>query len=43
MSNKLEQKILKNLLNYNLNIKYIAKDNNVNSSTVRNILKNLIN
>lgn len=40
VSNKLEQKILKDLLNYNLSIKYIAKDNNVNSGTVRNILKN---
>lgn len=40
ISNKLEQKILKDLLNYNLSIKYIAKENNVNDMTVRNILKN---
>ena len=40
VSNKLEQKILKDLLNYNLSIKYIANDNNVNPGTVRNILKN---
>lgn len=40
VSNKLEQKILKDLLNYNLSIKYIAKDNNVTPGTVRNILKN---
>lgn len=38
LSNKLEQKILKDLLNYNLSIKYIAKDNNVTPGTVRNIL-----
>ena len=40
ISNKLEQKILKDLLNYNLSIKYIAKENNVSSGSVRNILKN---
>ena len=40
ISNKLEQKILKDLLNYNLSIKYIAKDNGISSGTVRNILKN---
>lgn len=40
VSNKLEQKILKDLLNYNLSIKYIANDNKVNPGTVRNILKN---
>lgn len=40
ISNKLEQKILKDLLNYNLSIKYIAKENNVNSESVRKILKN---
>lgn len=43
ISNKLEQKILKDLLNYNLSIKYIAKENNVSSGTVRNILKNAMN
>ena len=40
LSNKLEQKILKDLLNYNLSIKYIAESNNVSSGTVRNILLN---
>ena len=38
ISNKLEQKILKDLVNYNLSIKYIAESNNVSSGTVRNIL-----
>ena len=38
ISNKLEQKLLKDLLNYNLSIKYIAKINNISSYTVRNIL-----
>ena len=38
ISNKLEQKVLKDLLNYNLSIKYIAQDNNISSGTVRNIL-----
>ncbi len=38
ISNKLEQKVLKDLLNYNLSIKYIAKINNISSYTVRNIL-----
>ncbi len=40
ISNKLEQKILKDLLNYNLSIKYIANVNDVSSGIVRNILKN---
>lgn len=40
ISNRLEQKILKNLLNYNLSLKYIAQENNVSSGTVRNILEN---
>ena len=40
ISNKLEQKILKDLLNYNLSISYIAKENKVSPGTVRNILKN---
>lgn len=39
IANKLEQKILKDLLNYNLSISYIAKENKVSSGTVRNILK----
>lgn len=38
LSNKLEQKILKDLLNYNLSLKYIAQENSVSSGTVRNIL-----
>lgn len=38
ISNKLEQKVLKDLLNYNLSIKYIADINNISSYTVRNIL-----
>lgn len=40
LTNKLEQKILKDLLDYNLSIKYIAESNNVSSGTVRNILIN---
>lgn len=40
ITNKLEQKILKDLLNYNLSIKYIAENNNVSPGTVRNILLN---
>ena len=40
ITTSLEQKILKELLNYNLSIKYIAEDNSVSSGTVRNILEN---
>ena len=40
ISNKLEQKILKDLLNYNLSIKYIAESNNITSGSVRKILIN---
>ena len=40
ISNKLEQKILKDLLNYNLSIKYIASINNISPGSVRNILLN---
>ena len=40
ISNKLEQKILKDLLNYNLSIKYIAESNEVTSGSVRKILIN---
>lgn len=40
ISNKLQQKVLKKLLNYNLNIKYIAKENKISSYTVRKILEN---
>ena len=38
ISNKLEQKVLKDLLNYNLNIKYIATENMISSYSVRRIL-----
>lgn len=38
ISTKLEQKILKDLLEYNLTLKYIAKENNVSDNTVREIL-----
>ena len=40
ISNKLEQKVLKDLLNYNLSIKYIANENKISSYTVRKILEN---
>lgn len=40
ISNKLEQKILKDLLSYNLSLKYIGEENNVSDNTVRNILIN---
>ena len=40
ISTKLEQKILKELLNYNLSLKYIAENNNVSAGTVRKILEN---
>ena len=40
ISNKLEQKILKDLLDYNLSIKYIAKTNGISPGIVRIILKN---
>ena len=40
ISNKLEQKVLRELLNYNLSIKYIAKENKISSYTVRKILEN---
>ena len=43
ITTSLEQKILKDLLNYNLSLKYIAEDNNVSAGTVRNILKNAMN
>lgn len=39
ISNKVEQKILIDLRNYNLSLKYIAEENNVSDNTVRNILK----
>lgn len=39
ISNKLEQKILKDLLNYNLSIAYIAKDNGLSQVTVRKIFE----
>jgi transposase len=40
ISNKLEQKVLKDLLDYNLSIKYIAKTNNISTGSVRSILIN---
>ena len=40
ISNKLEQKVLKDLLNYNLSIKYISQENKISSYTVRKILEN---
>jgi transposase len=40
ISNKLEQKVLKDLLNYNLSIKYIAETNNISTYAVRKILLN---
>lgn len=40
ISNKLEQKILKDLSKYNLTLKYIAEENGVNDMTVRKILLN---
>ena len=40
LSNKLIQKILKDLLDYNLTIRYISINNNVSDYTVRSILKN---
>lgn len=38
ISNKLEMKVRKDLLNYNLSITYIAKENNISDVEVRNIL-----
>ena len=38
ISNKLEMTIRKDLLNYNLPITYIAKDNNISDVEIRNIL-----
>lgn len=38
ISNKLELKVRKDLLNYNLSIKYIAEENNISDVEVRNIL-----
>ena len=43
ISTKLEQKILKDLLNYNLSLKYIAESNSVSPGTVRIILENAMN
>ena len=36
ISNLLKQKILKDLLDYNLSLDYIAKENNISDNTVRN-------
>ena len=43
IATKLEQKILKDLLNYNLSLKYIAESNNVSPGTVRKILEKAMN
>lgn len=43
ISNKLQQKILKDLLDYNLSIKYIAKTNGVSPGIVRIVLKEAMN
>ena len=43
ISNKLKQKILKDLKEYNLSLEYISKINNVSDNTVRNILKEAMN
>ena len=39
ISNKVEQKVLIDLKQYNLSLKYIAEENNISDNTVRNILK----
>ena len=39
ISNKVEQKVLKDLKQYNLSLKYIAEENNISDNTLRNILK----
>ena len=39
ISNKVEQKVLKDLKQYSLSLKYIAEENNISDNTVRNILK----
>lgn len=39
ISNKIEQKVLKDLKQYSLSLKYIAEENNISDITVRNILK----
>lgn len=43
LSNKLEQKVLKDLLNYNLSLKYIAKENNISEIEVRRIFEEAMN
>ena len=43
ISTKLEQKILKDLLNYNLSLKYIAESNGVSPGTIRKLLENAMN
>ena len=37
ISNKVEQKLLKDLKQYSLSLKYIAEENNISDNTVRNI------
>lgn len=39
ISNKVEQKLLKDLKQYSLSLKCIAEENNISDNTVRNILK----
>ena len=39
ISNKVKQKVLKDLKQYSLSLKYIAEENNISDNTVRNILK----
>lgn len=39
ISNKVEQKVLKDLKQYSLSLKYIAEENNISDNIVRNILK----
>ena len=43
ISLKLEQKILMDLRDYNLSLKYIGEHNNVSDNTVRNVLKRYMN
>ena len=39
LSNKLEQKVLRDLLNYNLSLKYKAKENNISEIELRRIFE----
>lgn len=42
VTNKLKMKVLKDLLQYNLSLKYIAKENNISDNEVRKILKEVM-